>query len=141
MAVIIPNEAERNILTQLRVALNHSGGTVVRLFQGGGAVTIDADTTLATLDAAEADFSGYSPVARTDWTTVTTDGGGNAFTQCGSVNFQHDGGGTSNDIYGWYAEDGYGGLVCCEEFGAPVTMNDNSDIITILPKLFAREGP
>lgn len=141
MAVTIPNEAERNILTNQRVALNASAGSVIKLFQGGGAVTIDATTTLATLDAAEADYSGYSAIAKTDWTTVTTDGGGNAFTQCSSANFQHDGGGTANDIYGWYLVDYFGGFVCCEEFGAPVTMNDNTDIITISPKIFAREGP
>lgn len=142
MAVIIPNEGERTILNALKTSvLNPSPFSSIRLFQGGGAVTVDASIDAATLNAAEADYSGYAAVQRYDWTTAVTDGSGNAYITCSSVSFQHSGGGTANTIYGWYLLDNAGNLVMCEEFGSPITMDDALDIITITPKLFGSQAP
>ena len=139
--VVFPNVGERSMLKYAKTNFN-SYTCTFKLFQGGGSVVINADTVLSTLDADEADFSGYGTgVTRADWSSPVTDGGGNAYTFCSSVTFQHDGGVTGNTIYGWYMVDGDGDLVCCEEFASSYTMDSElSAPITFTPKIYARQA-
>jgi len=137
MGVYFPNVGERTVLGGLVYYLNNIGSySRIRLFKNN--LTIDQNTVLA--DFTEADFSGYAEVSRNTWTTPATDSDGNAYTQCASAVFQHNGGVTANTIYGWYLIDGNGDLVLGEKFAASKSMSTISDIITIAPKIYGRQA-
>lgn len=91
MAVVYPQEGRKKDLTQMEV-----GTHLLVLFQSNttpGTLTTFADLTLAT-------FSGYSPFTVT-WSTVAINGDGNATNATPAYTFTHNGGATSNNIYGW----------------------------------------
>lgn len=110
-------------------------GPTFHLFKSD--TTPDADTVEA--DLTEADFSGYA-----------SDNPSQAFFkneaderfehQNNAVVFSHNGGGTSNTIYGWYAKagnarDATGALiddiVAIERFASPINMSELGDSIRV----------
>lgn len=92
---------------------------------------------LATLDAIEADYTGYA--------AVVVDHVGNAWDNDGlegvmsfqAGHFQPSGGATANTIYGWYLVGQGTGLqdqlLAVELLPMPVEMNDVADAIDIIP--------
>lgn len=97
MAIITPNEGERNILGRClaQVVLYQMD---CRLFKSNTTPT----ATTVWGDLTECDFSGYAAVA-VSWLTVTTNGAGRAEAQGNGCLFQRDGTdpGTDNTAYGW----------------------------------------
>jgi len=123
----IPATATDHILT--------AGITTYRLFKND--FTPDADSVLA--DFTEADFSGYAQVFPAEaFFKNDTD---NRFEHQHEVGvFSHNGGATSNTIYGWYAvgtvNDGLGTqseVMMAERFASPITMQESGDSIRIHP--------
>lgn len=138
MAVIVPAEGENICLNIIKAPGSYSGYAIYcALFQSN--TTPSASTVLA--DLTECNFSGYAAVSVT-WGTVAQDGGGKASMTGTQIDFTHDGGGTPNDVYGWYLyfdNAGAVSLLAIERFASPpVVMDDNTDIISITPtfKLF-----
>lgn len=138
MAVIVPNEGENLLLNILKDPGSQTGNSMyVGLFKSD--TTPSASTTWASIT--ECNFSGYT-VGAASWGSVATDGGGKASMTATEVVFNHDGGGTSNDVYGWFLGYGTGNptaLIAIERFASPpAVMDDNSDSISVTPtfKLF-----
>lgn len=102
------------------------------------------DNASETSDFDECDFSGYTAFGIT-WGTILPDGDGNAASIALVISFQHDGGVTPNDVYGWYliGAGGSGDVTFyAERFAdAPRTMANLGDIINITPQMIQGECP
>jgi len=143
MVMVIPNEAE---VTWLKTAFAELGVNWHNLHLYQTDLTLDEDTELVDLEAVEADFSGYSaPIF--GWTGVVADGGtGKAKNvSADNVEFAHNGGGTSNDIYGYFITLKYSSvdyLLCCERFSdAPRVMDTDTDSFTVTPTITLSQEP
>lgn len=92
-------------------------------------------------DITPADFSGYSAVGLanlTAWTSASWSSP-RAITQNADVVWTHNGGGTPNDIYGYYVVDSLGALAWAERnASAPVTMSAAGQTYTVTPKYTRR---
>lgn len=137
MAVVYPYEGRERDLSTI---LANSGIYVLRLFQND--ISPDVDTVLTDFD--DADFSGYASVTLT-LSAIFRNGDDNAETVALLAQFAHNGGGTANDIYGWYLTNMAGGieaLVYCERFGdAPRVMDTLGDIINVTPSIAQGDCP
>lgn len=104
-------------LTQSALALS-----VVRLYQSF--FTPNVNTTLAELEAAEADFSGYVAETLTAWNDPMLSPGGGASIASEYVQFQTaDPVVVPNDIGGAWIETAGGVLVAIVQFAAPAPMS------------------
>lgn len=83
----------------------------------------------------EADFSGYAPAAQSY--ILIGEVGGKALMQDNAVRtFSHNGGPTSNVVYGYYVLGATTGLVAwAERFAAPISMAAIPDTIKIQTQL------
>lgn len=106
------------------------GAPVLKLFQVD--LTPDRDTTLAILDAAEADYVGYVPPTPT-WSAATISDDGEIEYQATAPEFRPTNGVTPNSIYGWYLTNtAENALLFCGRFdGAPLPMVSALDNIII----------
>lgn len=88
-------------------------------------------------DFTECDFSGYAAQGTTGWGAAFAASGNTRGESDDTVHlFQHDGGATANDVYGFYLTNGAGAYVYGEKNPAgPVTMNDATDIYAVVPRL------
>lgn len=86
-------------------------------------------------DFTEATFSGYAAIATNAW--------GGAFLNASNITeidetlrtFTHNGGGTNNNIYGYYLTDAGGNLTYAERYsGAPVAMDANGKTFSVVPR-------
>lgn len=129
--LVCPDEGEVTLFTPIATTYLNAGNTRLGLFQSN--TTPSDSTTLASLTAAT--FSGYA--AATVSTFVTpTESTNKARTSATAVDFTHNGGATSNTIYGYYVYDNsLSKLLWIERFDASVTMANNGDKITITLKL------
>ena len=97
-------------------------------------VTITAATVFSGLT--EADFSGYSRLHST-WSSPADDGSGNAESHPPTQTFSHNGGGTSNTIYGYAICPDNAGIVstilCAFNFTSPISMAVLGDVINFNP--------
>lgn len=88
-----------------------------------------------------ADFSGYSTVGLatfSSWASATFSTPRWTVTHA-DVTWTHNGGGTSNDIYGYYVVDGSGNLAWAERYAsAPVTLSGSGQSFTVSPKFTRR---
>lgn len=73
-------------------------------------------------DYTEANFSGYSFGAALAWGAAFINGSNAGEIDAAMITETHNGGPTSNLIYGIYVVDGLGGLRYAERFVAPVSM-------------------
>lgn len=130
MAVIVPSEGRKRLLEVIKTNSTHR----CALFKNN--LTPDVDSELA--DFTIADFSGFGEVNIT-WGAVTVNDDDNGEMTGGLVQFVHDGGATSNDIYGYLVYDIAGGankVIFCERFSdAPRSMAVEDDEIDITPRL------
>ena len=132
MALKVPNQGE---LYLLDLILADQDNWTLRLFKNN--VTPGDSDTFATYT--EADFDGYNSIDGTDLnmaaaTTVT----GKASSTGDQQTFEHDGGGASNSIYGYYVTIGAGGgakVLWAERLPSPPqTMANMGDNIKVTPK-------
>jgi len=130
MTVIYANDGKLADLSNILSSYSRT----VKLFQSN--TTPDETTELG--DLTEADFSGYTGIAPT-WGAMTINGDDNAEVVGLTIEFEHSGGATDNDVYGWYLEGNVGGtptLIYSERFGdAPRVMDGAGDKIFITPSL------
>jgi len=137
MAVVYTYEAKEKSLNDLLSTLQTFQ---MRLFQND--FTPDNDSVDADFD--QCDFSGYNQIGPT-WGAVLPDGDGNAATIALVCVFAHDGGGTANDVYGWYLIGDEGGptiVLYAERFGdAPRVMDTLGDVISITPTMIQGSCP
>jgi hypothetical protein len=87
-------------------------------------------------DMTECDFSGYSSVDAADWALLSLTGHVQTI-EADDVVFSHDGGGTANDVYGYYVTDpGNSFMYWSERFpSAPVNMGSSGQSITVSPRM------
>lgn len=113
---IYPNEGALWLAGVVQTALAASN---MKLFQTGS-VTLTAVTTLAELDAAECDYTGYAAEAIATWFDPLLNPLGGASIESGLLQFQIDAPYTvSNIVQGWYLVESGGGLVCAGDFATP----------------------
>lgn len=127
MSLKVPDLSERRLLDLLSAAWS----VTIRLFKN--------DTTPGDTDTAasyvEADFNGYSSQAAGGWSAAAGDGVGRAFTQATQLVFTKAAGGTTNQIYGYYAVDGSGNLLWSErDPNAPIPMVNTGDEYKVTPR-------
>lgn len=85
-----------------------------------------------------ADFSGYAQVTLNGfWGSPYINGNGQAEIDNVDATFTHNGGGTSNTIYGIYVSNASGDVQYAERFPAPIVMASLGDTIDYTPKFTA----
>lgn len=131
MALNVPNTGE-NIALGVLVNKTAAQDLVLRLYQNN---IVPADTDTAATYT-EATFSGYAPITLSGATWGTPTNGSIAYPQ---QTFTHDGGGTSNNIYGYYVTQVTSGtLVYSERDPAAAFLIANlGDNIKITPTITA----
>jgi len=137
MGVIYPFDGKEDHLQRI---IDSSATVEIRLFKNN--FTPDNDTVFGDFD--ECDFSGYGWVG-SGYGAITENGDGNAETVLALCSFAHDGGGTANDVYGWWMTAPHGGandVWFCERFAdAPRTMATLGDIINVTPAITQGDCP
>lgn len=127
MAVVYPYESRNQDLLELIGAYS---GFQLCLFQNN--ITPDVDSVFA--DFTECDFSGYLYAGLT-LGPILRDANDNAKTTALGIAFTHNGGGTANDVYGWFLVTDYGTspkVRHCDRFAdAPRIMSSSGDQIVI----------
>lgn len=112
-------------------------GAKVRLFKDGE-ITLTAGTTLAELNAAEADYDGYTAlgIEITAFNDPIAIAGNRVAVVGETVQFNYvDGvGHVANDIAGWYLVDTNGVLRGAGMLPDVVTLAGNTDGIAVVPK-------
>lgn len=137
MAATVPNEGENRMLTEAKGMSNQR----VVLFTNNitpGPTTTYSGLTLAT-------FSGYSAVTPS-WGSASTDGSGYGSAAAAAAVFAHNGGGTSNNVYGWALVDITGGsekILAAERLASPpkaMTLSGDSITITLTWKMLEKDS-
>ncbi len=133
MAVVIQTQALIDILDDMRVDADEING-ILRLYQNDYTPVIGSVAG----DFLNATFSGYTPydfsAGGQNFPAAAADGSNNAQSVHGDIDFVHDGGGTDNDIYGWYMIDQAGAIICAERYaGAPFAMDAIGKTFTVTP--------
>lgn len=82
-----------------------------------------------------ATFSGYSGLSSLLWGSAFVNGATQGESDAPPVSWTHNGGGTSNTIYGVYVVSTIGNLAYAERFSAPIVMSVAGDMITYTPKI------
>lgn len=105
------------------------------------ALTIDRETTLAELDAIEADYSGYA-VEVGAWSVVTISDDGKIEYQCIVPEFRPNATTITNNIFGWYmTKTGTGELLMAGSFEeAPIPMGSALNNLIITPRWRTETG-
>lgn len=131
MALVFPDTGE-NLALEMIVNKTAAQGLVLKLYK--------SNTTPAESDTAgtytEADFSGYASAALTGASWGSASSGSIAYAQ---QTFTHNGGGTSNSIYGYFViQTSSGTLLYAERDGAaPFTLANTGDNVKITPTITA----
>lgn len=107
----------------------------IHLFKSN--ITPDIDDEIADYTAIEANFSGYTDGVLDTWTIPALDMSNEAFiTHVNPLLWQHNGGATSNTIYGHYVTNNSNTeLLWIEKYDTSKLMDDVADIITVIPRL------
>lgn len=107
------------------------GVLTVHLFQNNK-VPADGD---GVGDYTEATFSGYNAQNASGWSAPTLQPDGVHFqTQATAMIFTHNGGGTSNNVWGYYVTNSGGVLLWAEQFTSPpIFMSVTGDFISLVP--------
>jgi len=100
--------------------------TTLRLFKNDHVPAVDDVDANYT----EANFSGYASHALGNWNAAFLNPDDKGQIDADPHSFVHNGGGTSNTVYGAYVENDAGEIVYAERFDAPRVMSANGDTIT-----------
>lgn len=136
--IFIPYVARVNCLKIIRAGI--TGGAYddilhYHLFKSN--ITPALADTLSTYSAQEADFDGYAVKNVVAWTVPTLNDDDIAFMiGTPALTWQHDGGATSNTVYGGYVtNEADDELLWVEKFTTSKAMADLPDILTVVPRL------
>jgi hypothetical protein len=128
VAVFYPNLATLWLANQLKTDLASSK---LKLFQSSYNASISS--TFAELEAAEADFSGYTAKTITAWLNAIFNPAGGSSTQAPTQQFAFDSGSGSvtNNIGGWYLTTSTDQIVAIGTFDDPIPMAGDGDGIPV----------
>jgi hypothetical protein len=134
--IVIPNSYRRELLNDLKAAGPPAGdfnGAKVRLFKQDMDPT--PDTTLAQLDAAQADFTGYAESTAIVWSNAYTNSIDQAVIVGDTKVFAATGSTTTNTIYGYYVVDSAGTkLLYAEKFETgPIPVLEVGHAVPVVP--------
>lgn len=105
-------------------------------------LTIDADTTLAALAAAECDYQGYAAITDLDFPDATINGNDQGEVTSRLVTHTKTTGGTGNTVYGWWIERTDAGsnvrLVQVKKFTTPLDFT--VDVAEAVKKYILRDN-
>jgi hypothetical protein len=123
MSLVVPTAAQLDTLTA--IISGYLSSIYMRLFIS--AVTIDTGTTLASLLAAEATFSGYAPSPLVTWSTPVTEMDGSAGTVNAQGSFVGTASGGTGTVYGYFLVDSSATLWYGAELftSGPISMPQN----------------
>jgi len=130
---------DQGLLDDLLLTANESDGVwELGLYQNNWTPAQGDDIS----DVTVATFSGYSGLELLqNWSSPTIIGTRASMTADAIVQ-SHSGGGTSNNIYGYYVVDGSGVLMYAErDPSGPRLMGASGDVYTVVPKLTKRSEP
>lgn len=135
--IFIPHVSRRKLLDILHTTLTDSSGydsqVTYHLFKAD--IADDLDNVLSDYDTNEADYSGYGAIGVTDFSIAATSSGITYILASGLL-YQHNGGGTANDIYGYYVTNSDDSeLLWVERFPVEKTMDTIASIIQLVPRL------
>jgi len=85
----------------------------------------------------EANFSGYASHALSTWNAAFLNDDDKGEIDADAHTFTHNGGGTSNTVYGAYVTNNAGDVVYAERFAAPRVMSANGDSIPYTARVSA----
>lgn len=132
MALLFPDVGE-NLVLGMITNKTASQDLVLKLFSSN---TTPAETDTAATYT-EATFSGYAAItlAGASWGAPS----GGSITYGSQQTFTHDGGGTSNSIYGYFVTQLTSGTLLYAErdASAPFTLANNGDNVKITPTISA----
>ena len=132
MPLVVPDISELILMGYIQ--FNLTGGSVwrLRLFQNN---YIPVNGTLVA-NFTEATFSGYAAQTVPNFGSPSTVSNKAKIVAASACVFSHNGGGTSNTVYGYYFTDSTGvSLILAERFAAPIVMASSGDTISITPEL------
>jgi hypothetical protein len=126
MSLIVPDVGELYILAAWISGLTPAN---LKMYLYQNNMTPDQDTVLA--DFTEATFSGYASQTMSLGTPTEVSHKAKTVATSPQV-FTHNGGGTSNTIYGYFVKDSVtGNLAWAERFGSSQIMTNNGDSISV----------
>lgn len=132
MDIVVPDVGEVALLAILRAEFN-SAYVHYHLYQTD--ITPSETDILTDYSANEADYSGYGYQSVGAFGTPSTSSGTTSMV-AGGLLFQHNGGATSNTIYGYYVTDvSDAELLWAEKFSSSKTMATTADKIMVTPRL------
>lgn len=131
MSNVVLQQGDTAILDRLR--LDNNALKTLKLFQNNHVPAV-GDTNA---NYTEATFSGYASSALGTWNAAFLNGSNQGEIDANAVTFTHNGGGTSNTVYGAYVVDNAGDVVYAEKFSAPLTFASNGDSVTYTPRFTA----
>lgn len=130
MPLIVPDVGEVVLLEAIRTLLNTPASYSLALFQSNTTPTqssVYGDFTLA-------NFSGYGAATFSDWNAVSTVSNKAKMVTAAQKTFSHNGGATSNTIYGYlYYKISGTVILWAERFTNPITMAASGDVIAVTP--------
>lgn len=131
--ILLSDTIKKRLAGQFSFEMSLDANTTVHLFKNDW--TEDCDPVAG--DFTEANFSGYAAIAMAgNWSSTPSYAGGAATVQGpGIATFTHNGGGTANDIYGyWLTRTSDGTFLFAEKNPAgPVTLSTNGQIYVVVP--------
>lgn len=126
--MLYPNSGALALAANVQTFLANSD---LHLFQSGS-VVLGPGTTLAELDGAEADYTGYSVITIASWLAPLLNPLGGASIECGTQQFAIASPYTvSNVIQGWYLTESGGDLICAGDLPQPVALVGAGDGIPL----------
>jgi len=133
MAVILTDEGSDDQLAKLW------GGEAINMRVGLYTANAGAARAVTKAQLTEATFSGYA--AQTPvWSVIADSAAGRSKMEAAEMTFQHNGGGVSNVVLGWFLyHNGSSKCWFYEAFGAGMTIDSVGDNIKIKPTIFYGE--
>jgi len=134
MNLVVPQSGSLSVCQYLAYIWSQTGAYLtIKLYKSD--TTPDWDTVLA--DLTECDFSGYASMQLTAWdyAGVFLDGDGRAkVNHTTNYTAMHNGGGVSNNVYGFFVVDNTGDLCWLQRFDSPpIAIDSNGKFITVVP--------
>lgn len=126
MCLVIPQEGEKQLLDML-IGGDTFADVRLRLYKNN--YTPVAGSVYS--DFTSADFSGYAQETPSFGAATLVNGKG-TITDSAARDFEHNGGGTANTIYGYYVVESVANkILWAERFGSPVLLTVAGDKVTI----------